>query len=140
MPQFSSFGPVLRSSKRVELTETDVAEYVVSCIKHTFAEHIIFQFDCRNTLNDILLENVQVVLETSDSDLVRALKPVTALNISKLAFDEPTTAYLAYKKVGGKEVLPMGTFSASLKFISKDCDPQTGEPDEEGYDDTYQVC
>ena len=43
LPQFASFGPVFRSSKRVELTETDVAEYVVSCVKHTFAEHVVFQ-------------------------------------------------------------------------------------------------
>ena len=33
-----------------------------------------------------------------------------------------------------------GTFSCTLKFIVKDCDPNTGEADEEGYDDEYVVC
>jgi coatomer protein complex subunit gamma len=31
------------------------------------------------------------------------------------------------------------TFSCNLKFIVKDCDPATGEPDAEGYEDEYQV-
>ena len=32
-----------------------------------------------------------------------------------------------------------GTFSCTLKFIVKDCDPNTGEPDDEGYEDEYVV-
>jgi len=32
-----------------------------------------------------------------------------------------------------------GTFSCTLKFIVKDCDPNTGEADDEGYDDEYVV-
>ncbi len=32
-----------------------------------------------------------------------------------------------------------GTFSCTLKFLVKDCDPNTGEPDDEGYDDEYVV-
>jgi len=32
------------------------------------------------------------------------------------------------------------SFSCTLKFIVKDCDPATGEPDDdEGYDDEYVV-
>ena len=34
-----------------------------------------------------------------------------------------------------------GTFLNTLKFIVKDCDPNTGEPDDDqGYDDEYVVC
>ena len=32
------------------------------------------------------------------------------------------------------------SYAATLKFISKDCDPETFEPDEEGYPDEYAVC
>ena len=32
------------------------------------------------------------------------------------------------------------TFTNTLKFMVKDCDPSTGEPDEEGYEDEYVVC
>ena len=31
------------------------------------------------------------------------------------------------------------TFSCTLKFIVKDCDPNTGEPDDDGYEDEYVV-
>ena len=32
-----------------------------------------------------------------------------------------------------------GSFACTLKFLVKDCDPQTGEPDDDGYDDEYVV-
>ena len=32
-----------------------------------------------------------------------------------------------------------GTFNCTLKFVVKDCDPNTGEPDDEGYEDEYVV-
>ncbi len=33
----------------------------------------------------------------------------------------------------------IGTFGCTLKFIVKDCDPNTGEPDDDGYEDEYVV-
>lgn len=48
MPQFSGLGPLLRSSKSVELTESET-EYVVSCIKHVFEKHIVFQVSFKKT-------------------------------------------------------------------------------------------
>ena len=43
VPDLASYGPVLSSSsKPVELTESET-EYVVACVKHIFAEHIVFQ-------------------------------------------------------------------------------------------------
>lgn len=32
-----------------------------------------------------------------------------------------------------------GTFSCTMKFTVRDCDPNTGVPDEDGYDDEYVV-
>ena len=43
IPEFSTLGPLFKSAdKPVELTESET-EYVVRCIKHTFANHIVFQ-------------------------------------------------------------------------------------------------
>lgn len=43
VPEFDAYGPVLKSgSKPVELTESEM-EYVVACVKHIFAEHVVFQ-------------------------------------------------------------------------------------------------
>lgn len=33
----------------------------------------------------------------------------------------------------------MASFQCILKFISKELDPSTGEPEEEGYEDEYQL-
>uniref|UniRef100_A0A672HF27 Coatomer subunit gamma-2 n=1 Tax=Salarias fasciatus TaxID=181472 RepID=A0A672HF27_SALFA len=57
VPEFQGLGPLFKSSEPVQLTEAET-EYVVRCIKHTFARHMVFQFDCTNTLNDQLLQKV----------------------------------------------------------------------------------
>lgn len=57
IPEFQGLGPLFKSSEPVQLTEAET-EYVVRCIKHTFARHMVFQFDCTNTLNDQLLQKV----------------------------------------------------------------------------------
>jgi coatomer subunit gamma len=60
-----------------------------------------------------------------------------SIPIPQLVFDVPGVVYAVYKKPGN--ITPIVTFSNTLKFISKECDPSTGEPDEEGYDDEYLV-
>lgn len=62
IPEIAQLGPLFKSSQPVELTESET-EYVVHCIKHVFAGHLVLQFDCTNTLNDQLLEGVTVHLE-----------------------------------------------------------------------------
>lgn len=56
---------LLKSSSVFELTESET-EYNVKCIKHTFPEYLILQFDCVNTLSDQLLEDVVVVVEPTE--------------------------------------------------------------------------
>jgi len=131
IPELASLGPLFKSSNLpVELTESET-EYVVRCVKHTFANHIVFQFDCTNTLNDQILENVTVQLETADGfEVLRCLPAVS------LPYDKPGTAYTV---VGMPEdpTVVTATFSCVMKFIVKDCDPNTGEPDDDGYEDEY---
>lgn len=61
IPEFQGLGPLFKSSEPVQLTEAET-EYVVRCIKHTFARHMVFQFDCTNTLNDQLLQRVSLMV------------------------------------------------------------------------------
>lgn len=62
IPRFARLSPLFKSSAPVELTEAET-EYMVRCVKHTFLNYIVLQFDCTNTLNDQLLEGVNVVVE-----------------------------------------------------------------------------
>jgi coatomer protein complex subunit gamma len=134
LSRFSAYGSLLRSSDFVDLTEADVAEYVVKCIKHMYPDHIVFEAVCRNTLSDILLESVHLVLEPEDKELKSQMQFVSSIPIESLPYEGASSAFLIYKKNG----FPLGSFASSLKFVSKDCD-QDGNPDPDGYDDVYQM-
>ncbi|KAJ3097292.1 coatomer subunit gamma, partial [Physocladia obscura] len=136
IPQLAALGQVFKSSKSVDLTESET-EYIVSCVKHVFGGHLVFQFNCRNTINDILLENVTVAMqaEQNDDGTVAHLSLEGVVPAAQLPYDIPGTVYVVYKR--NSNVSPVATFGNTLKFLVKDCDPATGEPDEEGYDDEY---
>ncbi|KAF9112380.1 coatomer subunit gamma [Mortierella sp. AM989] len=136
VPEFTSFGPLFKSTaKPVELTESET-EYVVSCVKHVFAHHVVFQFNIKNTLNDSVLEDVNVLMTPNDEEV--SLVEKVLIPAPQLVYDVPGVAYVAYERTVLEEY-PECTFTNELKFIVKDCDPQTGEPDEEGFEDDYQV-
>ncbi|KAL4226660.1 Coatomer subunit gamma-1 [Mactra antiquata] len=132
IPEFANLGPLFKSSSiPVELTESET-EYVVRCIKHTYSRYMVFQFDCTNTLNDQVLEKVTVAMESSDGFDVMKYIPCASL-----PYDTPGTAYTLVRLPEDDPTNVTGTFSCTLKFIVKDCDPNTGEADDEGYDDEY---
>ncbi|KAG5940029.1 hypothetical protein E4U53_007690 [Claviceps sorghi] len=135
IPEMREFGNVVKSSAVVELTEAET-EYVVTLVKHIFKEHIVLQYEVKNTLPDTVLEAVSVVASPTDED---ELEEVFIIQAEKLATDEPGRVYVAFKKVNGEESMPVTTFSNILKFTSKEIDPSTGEPEESGYDDEYEV-
>ncbi|KAJ3188376.1 Coatomer subunit gamma-2 [Gaertneriomyces sp. JEL0708] len=137
LPQLAGLGPLFKSSAPVPLTEAET-EYVVTCIKHVFAQHLVFQFDCRNTLNDSLLERASVVMkmESSEDEDAVLLRQENVIPIERLVYDVPGSTYVVFRRPNG--ICPTATFSNSLHFIVKDCDPSTGEPDaDEGYEDDY---
>ena len=67
IPQIKSLGlgPLFKSSLPIELTELET-EYFVQCIKHVYPSHIVLQFDCNNTLNDQILENISMEVESPE--------------------------------------------------------------------------
>ncbi|KAI8992617.1 adaptin N terminal region-domain-containing protein [Pilobolus umbonatus] len=132
--EFASFGELFKSSsKPIELTESET-EYVVHCVKHTFARHLVFQFNCTNTLNDQLLENVHMEMQPEVGGLIQ----IAAIPANKLEYNVPNVIYVAFEREDPEE-LPDVTFTNTLKFEVKDCDPTTGEADPEGYEDEYPV-
>lgn len=135
IPEMKEFGSVLKSSPLIELTEAET-EYVVTLVKHIFKEHIVFQYEVKNTLPDTVLENVSVVATPADDE---ELEEVFIIQAEKLSTDEPGKVYVAFKKINGEGSLPISTFTNVLKFTSKEIDPSTGEPEDTGYDDEYEV-
>lgn len=45
---------------------------------------------------------------------------------------------MAFKNISGLQY-PSCSFTNILRFTSKEIDPSTGEPDDSGYDDEYQI-
>ena len=122
------------SGKPVELTESET-EYVVTVVKHVFEAHIVFQFNVFNTIADTVLEQVSVLMVPSpDTGLTEDfIMPVPSLSTGAAGLvyvsftREQPTAYAA------------GSFGCTLRFVSKEVDPTSGEPEDEGYQDEYQV-
>ncbi|OBZ79670.1 putative coatomer subunit gamma [Grifola frondosa] len=137
VPELASYGPVLNSSSTpAQLTESET-EYRVSCVKHIFKEHIVFQFNVSNTIPDTLLEGVSVIMQpqADSSGLTEDfIIPVPTLT----ADTSPGIIYVSFTR-DTPEDYAMASFQCILKFVSKELDPSTGEPEEDGYDDEYQL-
>lgn len=135
IPELKAYGTLLKSSSPVELTESET-EYVVTAVKHIFKEHTVIQYDIKNTLPDTVLEDVTVVATPSEEDVLEEEFIVPA---PKLTTNEPGIVYVTFKNLGGEFSFPITSFTNVLKFTSKEIDPTTGEPEEGGYEDEYQV-
>ncbi|KAK4055614.1 coatomer subunit gamma [Microbotryomycetes sp. JL201] len=134
VPELASYGNVLKSSsKPVELTESET-EYVVTCVKHIFTEHIVFQFNLRNTVDAVHLEQVSVLMTPTDET---ALVEDFIIPVESLGPNSSGAVYVSFSRPSGEYAL--GSFTNTLKFVSKELDPETGEPEEDGYDDEYQI-
>ncbi|KZT30960.1 coatomer subunit gamma [Neolentinus lepideus HHB14362 ss-1] len=135
VPDFASFGPVLHSSsKPTPLTESET-EYQVSCVKHFFKDHIVFQLNVSNTLPDTVLEQVAVIMQPSaDSGITEDF----IIQLESLSPSSSGVIYVSFTRDRPEEYA-VASFQCVLKFISKECDPSTGEPEEDGYEDEYQL-
>ncbi|XP_017100938.2 coatomer subunit gamma isoform X2 [Drosophila bipectinata] len=133
LPGIQVLGPIHRSTAPIQLTESET-EYTVQCIKHIFGQHVVLQFDCLNTLSDQFLENVRVELTLPEGFTARAVIPCP-----KLPYNELQTTFVIVE-FPPDPASSIATFGATLRFVVKDCDPNTGEPDsDEGYDDEYML-
>ncbi len=59
-------GKLFKSCEPVRLTEEDT-EYCVMCVKHIYEGHVVFQFDCTNTIQEQVLESATVVMDLADA-------------------------------------------------------------------------
>lgn len=128
IPEFESYGQILKSSEPVALTESEM-EYVVTAVKHLFKDHLVIQYNVTNTFNEYVLENVLVELQGAfDEEFV--------IPIEKLVPDSTETIYVSMAR---PEDYVVDSIYNNLKFVSKEIDPNTNEPVEEGYEDEYNL-
>ncbi|KAM1151869.1 hypothetical protein FF1_034539 [Malus domestica] len=133
IPEFSNFGKLFKSSAPVELTEPET-EYAVNVVKHIFDSHVVFQYNCTNTIPEQLLEDVIVVVDASEAE---EFSEVSSRSLRSLPYDTPGQTFLAFEKPEG--IPAVGKFTNLLRFIVKEVDPTTGEAEEDGVEDEYQL-
>lgn len=133
LPQFATFGPLFVTSAPVALTDPET-EYIVSARKHIFADNVVLEFECRNTVRELLLENVQVQVHAECNS---RMEPLFSLPIARLCYDEPEFSYVAFGS--NCSLRPEATFSCSLRFTAVEVDPQTGSAFGKGTTDEYPI-
>ncbi|KAI1283188.1 Coatomer subunit gamma-2 [Halotydeus destructor] len=131
--------PSMNDRKLNQNNESET-EYVVQCVKHVFKRHLVVQFELANTCNDQILENVQVSFTPPEG-----YQQILTIPCPQLNYNVRGVAYAALElpeTQDGDFSLLLGSFeSLMLKYIVKDCDPNTGEvlDGEVGYDDEYAL-
>lgn len=136
IPEISAFGSIVNTTKAVPLTEPE-AEFVVTGIKHLFADHVVIQFNIRNTLTDVILDNVSVSCVPEESGDV-TLEEQFTIPIDRLLPSAESSCYVAFKK---PEAIVTETFMNSINFTTREVNPDTNEPFEgdEGFEDEYEI-
>ncbi|ODQ63662.1 Coatomer, gamma subunit [Nadsonia fulvescens var. elongata DSM 6958] len=130
--QFTDYGKILNSSKIVQLSESET-EFVVSAVKHLFKDHLVIQYDINNTLKDTILEDVSVISIPDNEDIVEEF----IIPIDTLSVESAGTVYVSFVRPTGE--YPVTGFENNLKFTLKEIDPSSGEPEEDGFEDEYQI-
>lgn len=137
-PELSELGRVFRSTKAVELTESET-EYVVKCVKHVLDAYVVLEFNVTNTIAEQKLCDVTVGVECSEPELYGD-EPVLSVPCPELKYGVPGVCFVVVARNPEAPIVP-ATFTCELKFKVVEVDPDTGdvEGDEEGFADNYPL-
>jgi len=133
IPELAALGRVFRSSKPVALTESET-EYVVGCVKHIYAEHIVLQFLVQNTIDDQRLENVSVCME-ADSDVFEVTGEIPAESIP---YGETKNCFVLLQRNKNAALSP-SNFNCELHFTVVQVDPASGEAEGDTFPEEYPL-
>lgn len=150
----SSFGNLVRICPLtpIFLTEHEM-EYIVKATKYWFENKLVIEYEVRNTVPDTCLCELRVEstitelhfplnpeVEISDSDSI--WKHEEYLPAHQIGLDETQSCFDVWGWNMPDEVVmfvPFVCFENKLGFIIKEIDPDTQLPEENGYEDEYQV-
>ncbi|GAB4819163.1 hypothetical protein N2152v2_006209 [Parachlorella kessleri] len=133
VPQLAALGPIFKTSRPLQLTEEET-EYKIVCVKHVLEGHVVFQFLCTNTVKEQVLEDVSVTMDLSEAaDFSEEL----VLPLGVMPQEGAGQCFTVLARPEGS--MALGKFMNILRFRVKEIDPTTGEAEEEGYEDEYQL-
>lgn len=150
VPQLAGLGPVFRTSAPVQLTEEET-EYKVVAVHHVLKNHDVFQFHITNTVKEQVLEEVGVAMDLADAP---QFEEVESIPLGVAPTEGAGQAYVVLSRGSDRgdvnldeqtetgphpSAVAAGVFRCVLRFRVKEIDPTTGETEEEGFDDEYQL-
>lgn len=94
-----------------------------------------YQFNIANTIPDTVLEQVSVLMQPSEDC---GLTEDFIIPVPSISSASAGVVYVSFTREDPSSYAA-GSFSCTLKFVSKEVDPSSGEPEEEGYPDEYQI-
>lgn len=138
IPEFATYGTVIRSSKPVMLTEAET-EYGVELIKHVFANHVVMQFIVKNTIEGQVMTDVTMRLQMAEGN-AEDWKLVQQLPAPVIVFNDEKSCYVALE-YHTEDGIPEASFDATVVFVAKDIEEdELDQIDEiDGYNEEYPV-
>jgi coatomer protein complex subunit gamma len=133
LPDLIQYGAIFKSSSELELTE-DETEYKIKCIKHVFSEHVIFEFLCKNTIEEQRLTNVSVSMESLSTS---GFRETLVLPLDFMPLNDYASTFSIFALRDSDNIIDR--FACTLKFLSKEVDPITGFVEDDGYEDEYSL-
>ncbi|KAG2553561.1 hypothetical protein PVAP13_9KG533900 [Panicum virgatum] len=94
----------------------------------------LFKYNCTNTIEEQLLEDVTVCVDASDAE---EFSEICSKPLARLPYNSTGQIFVAFEKP--ERVPAIGKFLNLLKFTVKEVDTSTGEADEDGVEDEYQL-
>jgi coatomer protein complex subunit gamma len=128
-----AIGDLIKTSESSPLTDS-VSEFGVRRTIHIYQKHIIFQFDCTNTVDSMCLENVGIEMEAPPGFSILA-----STECPSLAFQETAPIYSCVELVD-EVCLEANYFTdIKLKYNYRNVNPQTQEIDDEINEDVFPL-
>ena len=94
----------------------------------------MFQFHITNTVPEQVIEDVSVSLDLADAP---DLEEESSIPLAVAPNDGAGQAYVVLRRTA--EGPAIGSIASILKFKIREIDPATGEAEEEGFEDEYQL-
>jgi coatomer subunit gamma len=134
IPELANLGRAFRSSMPVPLTESET-EYVVTCTKHIFQQHIVLQFTVQNTIEDQRLDNVTVLVDDSESQSFTASGEIAG---NEIKYGDTKNCFTVLERNAGSPLVP-STFTCELRFTVVQVDATTGEAEGDTFEEEYPL-
>lgn len=137
--EFAEYGKLTKStSEPIYLTDKE-NEFVVTVVKHFFAEtnKLVLQYDITNTLSLLVLQDVSIEAQPDN----QAYEEECIFPLAELRPQQTGTVYISFSVPNMLEDDMLAALGNTLSYTSKDIIDDEGgiDPTDEGIPDDYQI-